>query len=338
MVIKEILKEAFSLKKDIAEHDEIKQRLISGGQVTGTNMCILMLAIFIASIGLNMNSTAIIIGAMLISPLMGSIMAMAYGTATADGHLFRKSIIGLIFQITICLMTSTLYFWISPISTTTSELLARTQPTIWDVLIAICGGTAGMIGMTRDEKSNVIPGVAIATALMPPLCTCGYSIACGRWEMLLGAGYLFAINAYFIFLSSSIVLLIIETPKIREISDKQRKKLKSRLIVNTVIMIIPSLIVAAVMVYNTNAKQESPLGFEQTVSIVEVTKQAEILFPEVTSIQIGSCEMAGADGTAAQSKVILLDISDDISEMRTEQLERWLREVYKEEYNIVYII
>ena len=335
MAIINILKEAFSLKKDVAGHDEIKQRLISGGQVSGTNMCILMLAIIIASIGLNMNSTAVIIGAMLISPLMGSIMAMAYGTATADGHLFRKSIIGLAFQVTICLIASTFYFLISPISTTTSELLARTQPTIWDVLIAVCGGTAGMIGMTREEKSNVIPGVAIATALMPPLCTCGYSIAYNRWDMLLGAGYLFAINAYFIFLSSAVVLLIIETPKKRELSDKQRKKLTHSLIINTIVMIIPSVLFAVMMVYDTNENQEAPIGFERTVSISEVTKQAEILFPEVRSVRTGSLDVL-QDGAAAQNRVILLDVPE-ISDERSEQLEGWLRELYKGEYDIIYI-
>lgn len=199
MTVKEILKDAFSLESDTANYEEIRTRLVEGGQVTGTNMCVLMLAIFIASIGLNMNSTAVIIGAMLISPLMGSIQAAAYGTATADLRLFRKSVIGLMFQVMVCLITSTLYFLISPISTTTSELLARTQPTIWDVLIALFGGIAGIIGITRKEKSNVIPGVAIATALMPPLCTCGYGIATGQWRFLLGAGYLFLVNSYFIF-------------------------------------------------------------------------------------------------------------------------------------------
>lgn len=173
----DILKDAFSLENDTADQNEIRTRLIAGGQVTGSNLGILMLAILIASIGLNMNSTAVIIGAMLISPLMGSIQAAAYAIASADLKLFRKSALGLFFQISISLLTSTLYFKVSPISTATSELLARIQPTIWDVLIALCGGLAGIIRITRTEKSNVIPGVAIATALMPPLCTCGYGIA-----------------------------------------------------------------------------------------------------------------------------------------------------------------
>lgn len=194
----DILKDAFSLENDTADQNKIRTHLIAGGQVTGSNLGILMLAILIASIGLNMNSTAVIIGAMLISPLMGSIHAAAYAIASADLKLFRKSALGLFFQISISLLTSTLYFKVSPISTATSELLARIQPTIWDVLIALCGGLAGIIGITRTEKSNVLPGVAIATALMPPLCTCGYGIATTQWDFLLGAGYLFCVNAYFL--------------------------------------------------------------------------------------------------------------------------------------------
>ena len=182
--LKEIFHEMFSIRKDVATREQIRESLISGGRVTGTNMCLLVLAILIASIGLNVNSTAVIIGAMLISPLMGTIHAFAYGTATSDSALSVRSVLGFAMQVLISLCASTLYFTISPLSDATSELLARTQPTIWDVLIAICGGVAGIIGVTRKEKSNVIPGVAIATALMPPLCTCGYSIANTNWHML----------------------------------------------------------------------------------------------------------------------------------------------------------
>ena len=153
-------------------------------------MCILMLAILIASIGLNMNSTAVIIGAMLISPLMGGITAIGYGIATNDLTLSKGAAIRLCIQVVICLITSTIYFTISPITTASSELLARTTPTAWDVLIALFGGLAGVIGQTRKEKSNVIPGVAIATALMPPLCTAGYGLARHRLDYFGGALYL----------------------------------------------------------------------------------------------------------------------------------------------------
>ncbi|MDY3796167.1 MAG: TIGR00341 family protein [Agathobacter sp.] len=322
MTVKEILKDAFSLESDTANYEEIRTRLVEGGQVTGTNMCVLMLAIFIASIGLNMNSTAVIIGAMLISPLMGSIQAAAYGTATADLRLFRKSVIGLMFQVMVCLITSTLYFLISPISTTTSELLARTQPTIWDVLIALFGGIAGIIGITRKEKSNVIPGVAIATALMPPLCTCGYGIATGQWRFLLGAGYLFLVNSYFIFFSSAAILLMLKVPRKKEITLEQWKRLKKVIIRNTLIMILPSIVIAYIMVQNTNADKKSLTGFEkENVSIESITKQIQILFPEVEKVEISIVE---------KKWEFNLTVSEELSKEKVKIMEEWIGELYSE--------
>ena len=322
MTVKEILKDAFSLESDTANHEEIRTRLVEGGQVTGTNMCVLMLAIFIASIGLNMNSTAVIIGAMLISPLMGSIQAAAYGTATADLRLFRKSVIGLMFQVMVCLITSRLSFLISPISTTTSELLARTQPTIWDVLIALFGGIAGIIGITRKEKSNVIPGVAIATALMPPLCTCGYGIATGQWRFLLGAGYLFLVNSYFIFFSSAAILLMLKVPRKKEITLEQWKRLKKVIIRNTLIMILPSIVIAYIMVQNTNADKKSLTGFEkENVSIESITKQIQILFPEVEKVEISIVE---------KKWEFNLTVSEELSKEKVKIMEEWIGELYSE--------
>ena len=172
---KELLKVTFSLSEDNASPEEVRDRILSGGKVTGQNAFMLMLAILIASVGLNTNSTAIIIGAMLISPLMGSILALAYGTVVRDGAIIRRYGMGLITQIVISLLTSTVYFLLSPVKGPTSELLARTTPTFFDVIVAVCGGLAGIIANTRKDKSGtIIPGVAIATAIMPPLCTCGY--------------------------------------------------------------------------------------------------------------------------------------------------------------------
>ena len=209
--VKEKIKKAFSLSEDSASHDEIRTRLLDGGQVTGTNMCVLVCAMVIASVGLNMSSTAVIIGAMLISPIMGSILASAYGNVSADYPLLRNHMIGFGLQIAISVAAASIYFLLSPVKEPTAELMARTAPTFYDVLIAFFGGLAGIIGQTRLDKTNtVIPGVAIATALMPPLCTCGYSIANGRLDMLLGAGYLFIINAYFIFLAASAILTVLK--------------------------------------------------------------------------------------------------------------------------------
>ena len=212
--MKEKVRKAFSLSEDSASHEEIRERLLDGGKITGTNMWVMVCAMIIASVGLNMNSTAVIIGAMLISPIMGSILASAYGNVSADYSLLRNHLIGLGMQVGISVAAATIYFFLSPVKEPTVELLARTSPSFYDVLIAFFGGLAGIIGQTRIDKTNtVIPGVAIATALMPPLCTCGYAIANGRLDMLLGAGYLFILNAYFIFLSASMILTILKIPK-----------------------------------------------------------------------------------------------------------------------------
>ncbi len=242
--IEETFKRIFSLKEDKASNDEIRLRLLDGGKVTGTNMCVLVCAMVIASVGLNTGSTAVIIGAMLISPLMGSILAAAYAAVSADYQLLRKHMIGFFMQIAISVGASLIYFLLSPIKEPTSEILARTKPSFFDVIIAFFGGLAGIIGQTRADKvNNIIPGVAIATALMPPLCTCGYSIANGQWRMLAGAAYLFTINAYFICLSAVLILSLMKIPKQREFTEKEWKKHRFRMIRNTIIVTLPSIYV-----------------------------------------------------------------------------------------------
>ena len=246
--VKTTLKRMFSLKEDAATHEEIRDRLLSGGKITGTNMCVLICAMVIASVGLNVSSTAVIIGAMLISPLMGSILAMAYALVSNDFRLMRNHAIGFAMQIVISLLTSSIYFLLSPVKEATPELLARTSPTFFDVLIATAGGVAGIIGQTRKGVfNNIIPGVAIATALMPPRCTCGDSIANGNWKMLGGAAYLFIVNAYFIFLASAIILIILKTPKVRQLTEKEWKKLRIKMIRNTLIVLIPSIVLTVIM-------------------------------------------------------------------------------------------
>ena len=240
----------FSLSEDKASNEEIRERLLDGGLITGTNMCVLVCAMIIASVGLNVSSTAVIIGAMLISPIMGSILASAYASVSADYSLLRKHTLGFGMQIAISVTAAAIYFFFSPVKEPTVELIARTSPTFFDVLIAFFGGLAGIIGQTRLDKANtVIPGVAIATALMPPLCTCGYSIANGRWDMLLGAGYLFIINSYFIFLAASIILSILKIPKTTELTEKQWRRHRMRMVRNTIIVALPSIMALYYMVH-----------------------------------------------------------------------------------------
>lgn len=196
----------FSLLDDKADDADIDRSLRTGVELSGATPWILMLAILIASIGLNTNSNAVIIGAMLVSPLMGPIVGLGYGIGILDFVLIRRSLANLAIAAGISLLTSTLYFMVTPLAEAQSELLARTTPSLWDVLIALAGGLAGIIGLTRREKSNVIPGVAIATALMPPLCTAGYGLANGNWAVFGGAFYLFSINCVFIAFASVIVI------------------------------------------------------------------------------------------------------------------------------------
>ena len=170
-------------------HDTIEKELV----FKGTNLWILVFAILVASVGLNMNSTAVVIGAMLISPLMGPINGIGYSIATYDFPLFKQAVKNFGFAVLAGLIASTAYFAMSPISTAHSELLARTSPTIYDVLIAFFGGMAGIVAITSKKKGNVIPGVAIATALMPPLCTAGYGLATGQFTYFFGALYLLTI-------------------------------------------------------------------------------------------------------------------------------------------------
>lgn len=239
--LKDFFRSAFNLEWDSASPEDIKESILSGSKVQGTNMCILILAIFIASIGLNMNSTAIIIGAMLISPLMGGIMAIGYGIATNNLRLARNAFLGLFFQIILCIVTSTLYFSLTPISVAHSELLARTSPTIWDVLIAIFGGLAGIIGVTRREKTNVLPGVAIATALMPPLCTAGFGLAARNWSYFTGAMYLFFINSFFICISTIIVIRLMRLPCKQMIDSRARRRLHISIVIIAIITVLPSI-------------------------------------------------------------------------------------------------
>ena len=242
------------MKEDTATHEEIRDRLLSGGKITGTNMCVLICAMIIASVGLNFNSTAVIIGAMLISPLMGSILAMAFGLVSNEIRLFCNHAVGLIMQIVISLAASTIYFLISPVKEPTVELMNRTNPGWSDVIIATAGGIAGIIGQTRKGIfNNIIPGVAIATALMPPLCTCGYSIANGQWEMLGRAAYLFLINAYFIMMSSALILSLLRIPKVQDTTETEWKRKRLRMIRNTVLIFIPAVAILIItIIQNTN--------------------------------------------------------------------------------------
>ena len=241
----------YEFTRNQATNEEINESILEGMNVYGSNFIILMCAIIIACIGLNMNSVATIIGAMLISPLMGSIIGIGYGVGTYNTKLLKNAFRVLFISIIISVVTSTIYFRITPITTAGSEILARTSPTIWDVIIAFVGGVAGMIGLTRNKSSNVIPGVAIATALMPPLCTAGYGIATGQIKIFLGAGYLFFINAFFIAISTFIVTKMLRLHMKNKVDSERERRVKRIIIIASVIVMIPSIISAVWMIRKT---------------------------------------------------------------------------------------
>lgn len=202
----------------------------SGVEFKGTNLWVLIFATFIASLGLNVNSTAVIIGAMLISPLMGPIMGVGLSVGLNDFELMKRSLKSYLVATLFSVTTATLYFSFTPLDEVQSELLARTSPTIYDVFIALVGGLAGIVALATKEKGNVIPGVAIATALMPPLCTAGFGLATGNLLYFLGAFYLYFINSVFISLATFIGVRVMHFQR-KEFVDKAREKLVKRYIV-----------------------------------------------------------------------------------------------------------
>ena len=228
----------------------LKRNIIEDYDFTKETMFILTCAMIIASIGLNTNSVAVIIGAMLISPLMSPIQSLGLGLSNGNLKRVYESLFRLGIFILISVVSSTFYFLVSPINDATPQILARTYPTLWDVLIAIFGGIAGVIGKTKEDGGNVVPGVAIATALMPPLCVVGFGIAHGNPKIFLGAGYLFIINVFFI-MTATLVGLIIYSGNIFEARNKISIKKQIIFYIGSLIIIIPSIYTATTLVQDT---------------------------------------------------------------------------------------
>lgn len=223
----------------------------------GTNLWILIFAIFVASLGLNVNSTAVIIGAMLISPLMGPIMGIGFAVGINDSQLLRRAGINYGVATLVALLTSTCYFLLSPLDEAHSELLARTAPTIYDVLIALFGGLAGIVALSSKQKGNVLPGVAIATALMPPLCTAGYGLATTQFSFFFGAFYLYIINTVFIALATFIVIRLFHFPY-KKFTSAKAELLSKRIIWSVVLLtFLPSLYFGYDMVQQNRFSQRA---------------------------------------------------------------------------------
>ena len=229
------------VEEDLEEFSKIRNEIEQGVHFRGSNLLILVIAIIVASIGLNVNSTAVVIGAMLISPLMGPIMGIGLSTAVNDFVFLSRSVRNYLFATIAGLMASSFYFYFSPLDEAHSELLARTTPNIYDLLIALFGGAAGIIAVSSKNRGNVVPGVAIATALMPPLCTAGYGIATLQANFVIGAFYLYLINTVYISLATYLFAKYLKFPSISYANPTEKKRSNRIILFLTLVTLVPSL-------------------------------------------------------------------------------------------------
>lgn len=292
----------FSVRDDQAGYAEIDSNIREMVEFKGTNLWVLMFAIIVASIGLNVNSTAVIIGAMLISPLMGPIMGIGYGIGINDFELIKKSFKSISLAVVISILSATIYFLITPLSEARSELLARTTPTLWDVLIAMFGGLAGILATTRKEKSNVIPGVAIATALMPPLCTAGYGLASGHLSYFFGAFYLFFINVVFIALATVLFIGYLNPPHKRFVDAAMERRVRNYIVALVLVTVLPSIYLAYNMVtdvaFNSRARDfiKNELSFDNTlITQQDISPDSKTIEVTLVGDQIGKEQLAAIE-------------------------------------------
>lgn len=330
VTLRDYLKDLFNLSEG-KERDEITiQEIKKGVEFKGTNLWILIFAIFIASIGLNVNSAAVIIGAMLISPLMGPIMGIGMGAGINDFELIKKAIKNLGVAVMISVLTSALYFFITPLHEAQSELLARTQPTLWDVLIALFGGLSGIVAGSRREKSNAIPGVAIATALMPPLCTAGYGLANGNWYYFAGAFYLFFINSVFISVSTFLIVRFLKYPIKQYENAATEKRVKTLIWLFVLITAIPSIYLAYNLVRKTIFEQNAR-NFVKTEFHFDDTQVISESFSFENNKGVIDVTLYGRPITAEE----IADIEKDLAHFNLAGAELKIRQGYKEESDAV---
>lgn len=230
---------SFSNDKDVNVL-EVTENIKKDIEFKGYNVWVLMCSIVIASIGLNVNSIAVVIGAMLISPLMGPIRGIGLSVGTNNFKLLIYSLMNFGVATVVSVLVSFIYFKIMPFKDETTEILARTEPLILDVLVAFFGGLAGIIAASRNDNSTVVPGVAIATALMPPLCVTGYGLATGNWNYTLGAFYLFILNSLFICLATIVVVRYLRFPLATYINKKRERNIKIYIALFLIIILVPS--------------------------------------------------------------------------------------------------
>jgi len=301
--------------KDDTDYEATVKYISDGVEFRGMNLWVLAFAIIVASVGLNVNSTAVIIGAMLISPIMGPIMGIGLSVGILDEHLLKKSLRNFIIMVIISLITSTFYFLISPLSEAQSELLARTRPTIFDVIIAFFGGLAGIVATSRKSQPfTVISGVAIATALMPPLCTAGFGLATWQLRYFGGAFYLFFINSFFIALATFVMVRFLGFPEVRYMNDSRLNAVKRMIYAFAILVMIPSVFMAI------NLVQESAFN-TQTIKFVHDIQQT----PFFDNVQLIDSQK---DYSKKSQTLTLRVIGKPLTDMDIERMETIMQTEY----------
>lgn len=306
------LRRTLNIREGRAPYHVIRKRFVNGARLTGTHLCILVIAMIIACVGLDTDSDIAIVGAMLICPIMGSVLAIAYGMATVDRALIRDAIGGLVLQMAFCLITSTLYFHFSPVAGMTPALADNSNPTAWDLLLALVGGFAGGLGNSRDqEPATLISGVAVATALMPPLCAAGYGIAALDGGLFLSALYEFGINVVFIALSAQVVLLLLRVPLKRDLNDDgvitadEEKSIQAlshslrwRILLGTGLFAIPCLLLTANLIREMDTPAPEAYGASQTA------QELAVVCPGFEEYTVGTETSVGADGGDSRTELV----------------------------------
>ena len=279
-----VIKGYFNVLPDKEDEQETIHQISSGVVFHGANLWVLIFAIFIASLGLNVNSTAVIIGAMLISPLMGPIIGMGLAVGINDFALLKRAFKNYAVATVISVITATIYFALTPLNEAQSELLARTSPTLYDVLIALCGGAAGILAMATKGKGNVIPGVAIATALMPPLCTAGYGLAMGNLYYFFGAFYLFFINTVFICLATFLGVRMMKFERKHHDNHETFVRVRRYILAVVIVTMVPAVFMTVVIIrksfFENNVRKfvKNELVFKGTQIIsTDINKKNKVL-------------------------------------------------------------
>lgn len=339
-VLRHTIKQFFNVREGRASYEGIHKRVIAGTRIDGLHVCQLIAAMVIASIGLNVDSTEAIVGAMLICPLMGSVLAIAYAIATVDTKLLKTAINDIIIQFAVCLFTSTLYFVISPLAGETSKLLSNSNPTIWDVLVALVGGFAGALGMSRQqEPETLIAGVAVATSLMPPLCATGYGLAARDLVLSASALYEFLVNVVFISFGAEMAFLMLRVPVLRDLNGDgvvtpqeeaevagHAYDIRRRVLAGSLVFAIPCIFFSAQVVKSQVAETGTVFEMHDDFDTEQTTRELSVVCDSLVSYRIGELDSYDTtDDQLNQQIVATVETSEELSEEEKSDIEELIR-------------